>query len=182
MEFPELHTDRLQLTRIKKEHTNAFFDIMSRDEVTHYYGMESLENKKQATEIIESFQKGFESQQSIRWGVIEKESHSFIGTVGLNRLHLLGKKAEIGYEIHPDYWRKGYASEAVKKILDYSFEELDLYRIGAITFLENDSSKELLRKLGFEKEGILRGYLYQRKQSHDAVVYSIIKPDWVKLG
>ncbi|TGB04433.1 GNAT family N-acetyltransferase [Halobacillus salinus] len=178
MEFPELHTERLCLTRIKSQHADAFYDIMSRDEVTYYYGMESLTDRSQAEEIIRSFQEGFESQQAIRWGLIEKESKAFIGTIGLNRLQLLGKKAEIGYEVHPDYWRRGYAREAVNEVLHYSMENLDLYRVGAVTFVENDSSRTLLKSIGFKEEGILRGYLYQRKQSHDAVVFSIIQPEW----
>lgn len=64
------------------------------------------------------------------------------------------KRAEIGCETHPDYWRMGYTSEAIKEVLKYSFEKPDLYRIGAVTFPESKASNQLLEKLGFQREGL----------------------------
>ncbi|WP_143522615.1 GNAT family N-acetyltransferase, partial [Pseudomonas sp. 2822-17] len=77
------------------------------------------------------------------------------------------RRAEIGYEIHPDFWRKGYTSEAVKEVISYGFEGLDLNRIGAVVFIENQASNQLLSKMGFQREGILRDYMYQYGKSFD---------------
>lgn len=180
VEFPFLHTDRLRLVEISEDHIESFFSIMSKEEVIHYYGMERLTQVDEAEQIFRSFQDNFESKRGIRWGMINKENGRFIGTIGLNNLNLYAKKAEIGYELHPDYWRKGLTSEAIREVLRYSFDELDLYRMGAVTFVENDASTYLLKKIGFIKEGVLRGYLYQRQTSHDAFVFSLIQPDWYK--
>ena len=65
------------------------------------------------------------------------------------------------YELHPFYWRKDYALEAVKEILVYSFSTLGLFRIGAAMCQDNKASILLLEKSGFKKEGMLRGYLHQ---------------------
>ncbi len=150
---------------------------MSRDVVTKYYGMNSLTSKDQAAKIIDSFHNTFKSKKGIRWGIVLKENGVFIGTIGLNNLNLAGKKAEIGYEIHPTYWRNGMTTEAMKAVLTYSFEELDLFRIGAVTFPENTASSQLLKKNGFKEEGTLRGYLYQNNKSNDALVFSILRTD-----
>ncbi|MGM0896509.1 MAG: GNAT family N-acetyltransferase [Bacillota bacterium] len=174
MDFQELATDRLELVHIGKHHAESFFDIMSRDEVTKYYGMSSLTEISDAEKIIESFRQTFESNRGIRWGIVVKETGAFIGTVGLNNLNLKSKKAEIGFELHPAYWNKGYVSEAVKEVLEYCFGQLGLFRLGAVTFPENAVSIALLRKLGFEKEGVLRGYLYQDDCSHDAFIFSLL--------
>jgi [ribosomal protein S5]-alanine N-acetyltransferase len=178
LEFPTLATSRLHLVEIRKQHTDAYFNIMSQDIVTKFYGMDSLQHKEQATQIIESFNQTFQRGTGIRWGIILKESGTFIGTVGLNNLVKRMKRTEIGYEIHPNYWSNGYTSEAVKRVIDFCFQELGLHRIGAITFPENKPSWSLLQKLHFEKEGLLRGYLFQHGRSNDAFVFSLIRPEW----
>ncbi|WP_255472776.1 GNAT family N-acetyltransferase [Planomicrobium sp. CPCC 101079] len=165
---------------ISQQYAERFFDIMSRDEVTKYYGMDSLANPEEAARIIESFQTSFELKRGIRWGLILKENGRFIGTIGLNNLNVRGKKAEVGYKLHPDYWGQGLVREANSAVLQYAFTELDLFRIGAVTFPENTASSGLLKKLGFIEEGRLRGYLYQRHQSHDALVFSLLKTEWEK--
>ena len=67
MDFQELATDRLALVHIETHHTESFFEIMSRDEVTKYYGMSSITEIGQAENIIESFRQTFESGRGIRW-------------------------------------------------------------------------------------------------------------------
>ncbi|RLQ93321.1 GNAT family N-acetyltransferase [Falsibacillus albus] len=181
MKFPKLETERLRLVEItEKDHLQSYFDIMSMDEVTKFYGMSSLTSLEEARKIIASFHANFQDKRSIRWGIVRKEDGRFIGTVGLNRLEIHNRRCEIGYEIHPDTWKKGYVSEAVKSVLDYSFQQLELFRVGAVTFTVNEPSYRLLLKLGFEKEGLLRGYLYQNEVSNDALIFSMIKPDWLK--
>ncbi|OCA89432.1 GNAT family N-acetyltransferase [Pradoshia sp. D12] len=178
MDFVELETKRLQLVRLNTSHLNQYFTIMSKQEVMEYYGMEPLTKKEDAALIFATLDRGLALGQSIRWGITLKESGQLIGTVGLNNLSLKSKRAEIGYEIHPDFWRLGYATEAIISVVNYSFHQLDLFRIGAITYPANTSSNHLLLKMGFTLEGTLRGYLYQRNQSHDAYVFSITKPEW----
>ncbi len=178
MRFPEFETERLKLVEINKQYAASFFSIMSDDRVTKYYGMNSLVNMEQAEEMIYSLHETFKSGRGIRWGLLLKESNSFIGSAGLNNLSTYSKKAEIGYEIHPDFWRMGYTTEAINKIMEYSFEKLGLYRLGAVTFPQNHASNQLLRNRGFTEEGTLRGYLYQNKESHDALVFSLLQPEW----
>ncbi|MEI4768108.1 GNAT family protein [Psychrobacillus sp. FJAT-51614] len=180
MGFPILETERLRLIEIKEKHTEDIFAIFSNEAVIKYYGMSAFTEYQQAKSLIESFGKNFKEKRSMRWGIILKETGSFVGTVGLNNLIITGRRTEIGYDLLPEYWRKGIISEAVNTVIQYCFKELDLFRIGAVTFPQNESSNKLLLKLGFEKEGLLRGYLYQNGHSNDALVFSLIKPDWDK--
>lgn len=175
MTFPILKTARLDLIEMTEEHVVQLFKIHSNEMVRQYYGKDPLKELAEALEMIEFFQKSFIERRGIRWGIVIRETQEFIGTVGLNNLQERNKRAEIGYEIHPDYWNKGYASEAVKEVLVFSYEQLDLYRIGAVTYPANDASNQLLIKLGFEREGILRGYLYQNDTSHDAYIFSRLR-------
>jgi [ribosomal protein S5]-alanine N-acetyltransferase len=145
MIFPILETDRLHLVKIGRQYSQQHYELMSLDKVTKYYGMDRLKNENEALTMIDSMNNTFLSKRGIRWGIILKENQKFIGTLGLNHLNLQNKRAEIGYELHPDFWRKGFTSEAVKEVLRFSFEDLGLYRIAAVIFPENIASAALLK-------------------------------------
>ncbi len=176
MPFPELNTTRLQLIEVTPEHGPALFHILSNADVTRFYGMDPLREQEDALQIIESFKQTFDSRQGIRWGMVIRDSGTFIGTIGLNHLSLYSKKAEIGFELDPAHWRRGYSAEAIEAVLTYAYETLGLYRMGAVTFLENTASIQLLTRIGFEEEGVLRGYLFQGGTSHDGRIFSLLKP------
>lgn len=178
MSFPVIETERLCLVEIEEEHIDAIYDIFSRAEVTKYYGMAPFDKKEQAGNMILSFAKNYTEKHVTRWGITVKETSEFIGTVGLNNLQMWAKRAEIGYDIHPSFWKKGYAYEAAIEIVKYSFQQLQLFRLVAITYPDNVASSSLLVKLGFQKEGLLRGYIFDGKQSHDGSIYAIVKPEW----
>lgn len=180
MDFPLLETNRLKLVEITEKYAEEFFDIMSKDVVLKYYGMDKLKSLEEALKIIHSFRIQFDTKRGIRWGIILKETGEFVGTIGLNNLNLLSKRAEIGFELHPSYWGKGIMSNAVREILGYSFIELGLHRIGAVTYPQNKASIKLLRRFGFTLEGLLRGYIFQNNKPHDAFMFSLLQPEWVK--
>ena len=173
--FPVLETERLKLREIKKEDAAGIFACFSNDNVTRYYGQETLQNIEGAEKFVDFFSKNFNEKRGIRWGIELKGEKEIIGTIGFNAWFPKHKRAEIGYEIHPDHWRKGYTSEAVSKVLSYGFDVMDLTRIGAVVFLENEASNKLLTKIGFQKEGVLRDYMYQNGIAHDTYIYSLMK-------
>jgi [ribosomal protein S5]-alanine N-acetyltransferase len=181
MKFRTLETERLKLIEIKPTHAESLFGILSLDEVTRYYGTDSFTSVEDAKKLVDMFQKNFYEKRSIRWGMVLKENNIFIGTLGLNGLQLKNQKAEIGYELHPSFWRMGYTSEAIQEVLRYSYQELKLNRIGAVVFLENQASINLLEKLGFSKEGVLRDYLYQNNKYHTTHILSLLKHEWDKI-
>jgi ribosomal-protein-alanine N-acetyltransferase len=178
--FPILETKRLKLIEITHKHTDYLFEILSLEEVTRFYGTNRFSLQVEATQLIDMFHKNFLEKRGIRWGIKLKENQRIIGTVGLNGLQLKNKRAELGYELHSSFWRMGYASEAIKEVLGFSFNQLDLYRIGAMVYPENEASIKLLIKLGFMKEGLLRGYIRQNNQFHDTYVLSLLEPEWKK--
>jgi len=180
MTFPILETKRLKLIELTHQHMNAVYEILSLDEVTRFYGTSPFTLQAEATRLIDMFHKNYLDKRGIRWGIKLKENQRIIGTVGLNVLNLKNKRAEVGYELHPALWRQGFAAEAVNEVLRFSFEQLGLYRIGALVYPENIASLSLLDKLGFRHEGLLRGYMFQDEQFHDTFMLSLLKPEWEK--
>jgi [ribosomal protein S5]-alanine N-acetyltransferase len=173
--FPKLETQRLILREITDLDTKGVFTFFSNEEVTKYYGQEPLENEDQAAILVNFFSESYREKRGIRWGVELKTTKELIGTIGFNALSLKHKRGEIGYELHPRHWRKGYATEAIRKVLSYGLNEMGLTRIGAVVFLKNTASNELLLNLGFQKEGVLKQYMYQNGIAHDTNVYGYIK-------
>ncbi|MFT0803439.1 GNAT family N-acetyltransferase [Bacillus swezeyi] len=172
--FPNLDTERLILREITHDDAEGIFACFSNDNITRFYGQDSLETIDQARGFVDFFAKNFEEKKGMRWGIERKGEKGLIGTIGFNVWSPKHKRAEIGYEIHPDHWRKGYMSEAVSKILSYGSETLGLTRIGAVVFIENAASNNLLTKMGFQKEGILKKYMYQNGKAYDTYVYSFL--------
>lgn len=172
--FPILETERLRLREITMKDADGIFACFSNKDVTRYYGQETLERIEEAEAFVDFFANSFKEKRGIRWGIEIKGTEGIIGTIGFNAWSPKHRRTEIGYEIHPNHWRKGYASEAVLKVIQYGFDELHLTRIGAVVFIDNEASNQLLYKLGFQKEGVLRNYMYQNGLAYDTNVYSLL--------
>ncbi|MDK2562396.1 GNAT family N-acetyltransferase [Romboutsia sedimentorum] len=175
MDFPLSETSRLYLRKITIKDADDIFEYLSNDEVTKYLGRESLNDIGESYDLIKKFETNFIDKRGIRWGIIHKATGQLIGTVGYDAIQIKNKRADIGYDINIKYWRQGFATEAINEVIRLGFENLDLNRIGAVVFPENIASLNLLEKLGFTKEGILRDYIIQNDIERDTVVLSLLK-------
>lgn len=180
MGFPKLETERLLLRELTLLDAEAMFHYFSKESVIRYFGMDSFENIEQAKTTIQTFRKRNEEGSVFRWGIEKKGTDQLIGTCGFHLINKHHKRAEIGYELDDTYWGQGYATEALQAMLAYGFETLHLIRIAAVVYIENEASRNLLKKAGFQEEGLLRKYMIQNDVAHDTVVYSLLKEDWRK--
>ncbi|WP_420976758.1 GNAT family N-acetyltransferase [Bacillus vallismortis] len=172
--FPVLETDRLTLRKITDQDVKTIFACFSNHEVTRYYGLENMESIEQAISMVQTFSGLYQENRGIRWGIERKDTKELIGTIGFHALAQKHRRAEIGYEIIPAHWRNGFASEAISTVVSYGVATLRLTRIGAVVFTENEASNRLLVKMGFQKEGVLRQYMYQDGIPYDTNVYSMV--------
>ena len=170
--FPTLETERLILREVVLEDAENIYAYFSNEDVTKHYGMNAFTELSEAEALVQNFAKSFHNKRAIRWAIERKERAGLIGTIGFNLWQPLHKRAEIGYELHPDFWRLGYASEAIDRVVEYGFNELGLTRIGAVVYLENVASNQLLLKNGFELEGVLRNYMYQNDIAYDVNMFA----------
>jgi [ribosomal protein S5]-alanine N-acetyltransferase len=89
-----------------------------------------------------------------------------------------GSRGEIGYDLGKKYWRHGYMTEVLKRVLTFGFETMGLYRIEAFTNIDAIPSINLLNKLGFKEDGILRGYSSIHGEYVDQRCFSLLKKEW----
>ena len=87
--------------------------------------------------------------------------------------------AEVGYSLSRDRWNRGYMTEALKAVIDYSFRDLAINRLEAQHEVENPASGAVMRKCGMAREGTLRGRLYNKGRYVDVELYSILRKDFI---
>ncbi|XP_004511371.1 uncharacterized protein [Cicer arietinum] len=88
------------------------------------------------------------------------------------------KSAELGYVLGSKYWGRGIATYVVKQVVKVAFSELSyLERIEAMVDVENVGSQRVLEKAGFQKEGVLRKYVFLKGKSRDMVMFSVLVND-----
>ena len=168
-------TERLYLELINKSHIDAVYQIYSSEPVCRYYDISPFTTRDQAEKHINRWLKFYESGHQIRFAI--KISEKVIGTCGLYLINSNHKRACLGYDLLPDYWGKGYASEAVDAIIKHTQKLYNLQRIQAEIMPENTSSIKLLENMGFQKEGLLKQYeKWGNKGFVDLLMYAKIFP------
>ena len=173
--FPNLQTSHLILRRLRSEDADAVFDLFANDEVTRYYDLDRFTSITQAQDLIARFQARFDRQIGIRWGLALSDSPNvLIGTCGYNIWVRPAHRGLLGYDLNRNHWGQGLMGEALRAILDFGFDAMQLNRVEALTFPQNTASKRLLTKLGFKKEGLLREYEYPKGSPQDMAIYALL--------
>ena len=109
----------------------------------------------------------------------ERAGGALIGGLGLGNVRRgVSQTATLGYWVGEPYARHGFTTEAVRLVIGYAFDELDLHRIEASCLPTNQASRALLGKLGFTCEGEARGYLRIEGVWRDHLIYALLREDW----
>lgn len=178
-DFPDLETDRLWLRRLSLEDVGFVFQHFGDPAVSRFLLDEPPMTRVEEAEELIRFYQNPDGKAYNRWGLVHKEQVSLVGTCGYHRWSRQHRRAEVGYDLAPDYWGQGLMREALTSIFRHGFEEMGLNRIEAIVHPENARSLSLLQRLGFQREGLLRGHLYQGGRFHDEFILSLLKGEWM---
>lgn len=116
-------------------------------------------------------------QKQFAWIIRLKESLTFIGVCGLTQSADRFKIGEIYYNLLPDYWGHGYATDTAKALISFGFERLKLHRIEAGAAVENERSVRVMKKCGMSDEGIRRKILPIRGFWIDGCQFAILEDD-----
>ncbi|GLX76983.1 N-acetyltransferase [Thalassotalea insulae] len=186
MQFPELATSRLNLTKITESDASSIFTLFSDPSVVEYYDLEVFTDIAQASRLIAFFNGRYNEALGIRWGIRVKGSDTLIGTCGFNRWNAQMKNAVIGYDLMSDFWGQGYITEAVNSIVAAAFNGKlpcgELNRIQADTVPGNKGSEFVLGKIGFQEEGLRRESGYWKNQFHDLKCFALLKSDYQAIN
>lgn len=176
--LPSLNTKRMRLRWLTEADVDALYRIFSHPQVVRYWGAPALANRDAAAALLAEIQQNFRTRTSMKWGVAELETDQIIGTVTLFNLNFDNKRAEIGYGLDHNYWRKGYVTEALDALLSYAFDVLQLHRLEADVDPRNVGSIRTLEKMGFQREGLMRERWQVNGEIQDALFYGLLRPEW----
>lgn len=178
--FQNLETERLLLRRIDENDVEEVFALRSNPEIMKYIPRPLAKTKEEALEHIAMIEEKIISNVGINWGITIKGNNKIIGIIGHYRIQPENHRAEIGYMSLPEYNGKGYITEAIKAVVAYGFEQMNLHSIEAVIDPENIASENVLLKNGFVKEAhILENELWEGKFL-DTVIYSLLKRNFQK--
>jgi ribosomal-protein-alanine N-acetyltransferase len=179
--FPTLKTQRFLLRQVNSTDLPTMFRIRSDPKVMRYYGSNPINSLLDAQRIIDELQSAFHNQLGIRWMIALPDKDEMIGSCGFWRILKPHYRAEVGYDLAPEYWGQGVMSEALEAILDWGFRQMGLNSVEAQIDPENLGSRRVLEKCGFQQEGHLRQAYCQNGVFTDTTVFGLLASDWDKL-
>lgn len=177
---PEMETERLKFRSIKKKDANDIFEYSSDPRTSRFLMWEPHESLEYTKRFIEVISAKYKSGEYNDWAIVLKENKKMIGTCGFTRIDERNNIAEIGYVINPEYWGKGLATEAAKKVVEFAFEELKVNRVEARFLYGNEGSLQVMKKIGMKFEGYYRDALVVKGKYRTVGVASILRREYIK--
>ena len=160
METPEISTTRLFLRPLKQSDDSALFaNVTSDPEVMQYWDWPVHGSTKLTTAFVAAQLEEVQEGTACYWAICLERSGDLIGTCDLSDIDEHYRRAEVGFMLSRKYWGGGYAFEAMQAVMAFAKSRLKIERFSARTHAGNDRSASLLKRLGFEFEGTLKGYV-----------------------
>ena len=106
-----------------------------------------------------------------------RETGELVGAITINPQEQ-HKRASLGYWCAVSHWGRGYATEAVRAVIDYGFRDLALNRVHADCHGDNPASRRVLEKAGLTYEGRLRQHSFRLGRFADKLQFGILRSEW----
>lgn len=174
-----LETNRLLLRKFKYDDVEGMYNNWATDkECCKYLSWDVHKNIEETKEILNKWIEQY-NDNSYHWVVELKDTKEIIGSISIIKNHIKDLYCELAYCYGSKYWNKGYATEALRRVIEYLLIECNYNLIEADHVIENIASGKVMEKAGMKKEAILKQRTVNRdlQKISDLVVYSITKED-----
>jgi RimJ/RimL family protein N-acetyltransferase len=151
-----LETERLSLRQLRVDDAEFILTLLNEPAFLRYIGDKQVRNLDDARQYILTGPVASYDRHGFGLYCVElQNSHTPIGMCGLVKRKEL-PDPDIGFALLSDFWNKGFAFEAAAAVLKYARQRLILQRILAITTLDNEASINLLQRLGFSFQKVVK--------------------------
>lgn len=128
----------------------------------------------------------FENQKKLKdtynFAIETLEEGIYIGGCGINNIDWKNGTATVGIFIgHKDYRGKGYGTDAMKILVDFIFNQINVNRVELSVFEFNERAQKSYKKCGFIEEGRLRQKLFRNGKYYDEIVMSILRDEYLAM-
>lgn len=176
--LPTLHTPRLTLRPFKLEDAPAVQQLANdKDIATNTQNLPHPYEEYMARRWISMHQQMFDNNDLLNLAVTLRKNGELIGAIGFD-IDEKNNRTEMGYWYGRNYWGKGYATEAARRMLHYGFTELNFYRIHCCHLTLNPASGNVIRKIGMKYEGRQIGHIKKWGQYEDLELYGMTINDY----
>ncbi|MGA4720921.1 GNAT family N-acetyltransferase [Fictibacillus nanhaiensis] len=174
-----LNSKRIRFREMVSEDWKAIHRYASQEMVSQYQPWGPNREKDSIAYVNEVINDANRNpRKRYAFAVVEKQSNLLIGAGELQISSFSNRVGEIGYVFHPDYWGKGFATEAGQLLLRFGFEVLQLHRIFATCDPRNKASEKVLKKLDMTLEGVLRESILLKDGWRDSILFSMLEHEW----
>jgi|GEM_PF-423199 len=176
--FEFIETERLLLRKLTPEKYRQIYRRLSDADIMNLLG---LADEKALYREKEKYESGLSTynRSFVNFQILDKESKQLLGACGFHTWYTEHARAEIGYALHSEESKaKGIMSEAMKAVLHYGFEHMQLNRVEAFIGPANIPSLKLVAKFGFKEEGRLRGHYCKKGIIEDSVVFGLLREEY----
>lgn len=177
--LPDVETDRLVLCQRTVADAAAIFAYASLPEVAYPAGFPPVETVEDEVYYLEHVLPKSQAEQQLPsgYGIRLKGEDKVIGSVDFNHRHA-DDVLEIGYTLHPDYWKQGLMTEAVTALVELAFTLLDLHKVEIACFDYNQASCRIAERLGFTLEAAIRDRRDALGNRCADLRYGLLKSEW----
>lgn len=177
-----LETERLIIRDYAESDREAYFRLKSDPKTMYYLQDIQLSTREESDAdfdtVLEDSKRG---QRTFYFLHIElKDSHKQVGSIGytVKARTPVGKIVHAGYFTYPEFWNKGYVTEAFSKVLEFAFLEDQVYRVTTGCFAENIGSEKVMIKCGMIKEAEHVDWEWHDGRMKSRVEYRLLKNEW----
>ena len=177
-----IESDRLTLRPFCYTDDNDMLAYWVSDpKIQSLYSEPTYTTKEEVKELLDKYISSYERNDYYRWAIIEKESDICIGQIAIFLVDNKNHFCEIEYALGSKFHRKGYATEAVKSILDFSFNYVSFHKVQVCHKEGNIASQGVIGKCNFTYEGTLRDFFYMEGKYVNRLYYSMLRDEYVNL-
>lgn len=174
----EIVGKRIKLRNIDLKDYKSLLPIWNNEEIIKYTYQPYITNDEDCKNHIEWVLNNQKNNDFYYNSLVIEFDKKIIGIIGIEIKSKYAKEYELWYILLEKYWGKGFATEAVKTLLDKFLHEVDVERLYAEAVIENIASWKLLEKIGMKKEGCLRNKFFRNNIYKDLLVYSLLKNEY----
>ena len=173
-------TPRLTLRSFAESDLPDYHDLFARPDVVRYLYLEPLDRDGALSLLRRRMAQGdLDSDGGLVLAIeLREPSPRVIGEIMLWIKDRKNRQAEIGFVLHPEYQRRGFAREAASAVLDHAFGPANLHRVYGRTDGRNDASAGLMRSLGMRQEAHFRENEIFKGAWGDELIFAILEGEW----
>ena len=175
----QLATERLLLRELTQDDWSVVWTYQADPQYLRYYEWEDRtpEDTQEFVRMLVALQHE-RPRRKFQLGVTLRSSGQLIGNCGIRMDAVGSHEADIGYELSPEHWGNGYATEAARAVVSFGFAELRVHRISSWCVADNAGSARVLEKVGMRLEGRLRDKERYKGRWWDRLLFAILEDEW----